>query len=85
LAERRADIPQLTAHFLARLGGQRQLRLDSRAQQMLEAYRWPGNVRELQQVLERAAILAEDAPVILAQHLIFSFERGPRLLEKKPC
>jgi DNA-binding NtrC family response regulator len=85
LAERRADIPQLAAHFLARLGGRQPPRLDIRAQQMLEAYRWPGNVRELQQVLERAAILAEDAPVILTEHLIFSFERGPRLLEKKPC
>lgn len=85
LAQRRADIPQLAAHFLARLGGRQPLRLDTRAQQMLEAYRWPGNVRELQQVLERAAILADDAQVILAEHLIFSFERGPRLLEKKPC
>ena len=85
LSERRADIPQLTAYFLARLGGRQPLRLDIGAQQMLEAYRWPGNVRELQQVLERAAILAEDAQVILAEHLTFSFERGPRLLEKKPC
>lgn len=85
LSERRADIPPLTAYFLARLGGRQPLRLDIRAQQMLEAYRWPGNVRELQQVLERAAILAEDAQVIRAEHLTFSFERGPRLLEKKPC
>jgi DNA-binding NtrC family response regulator len=85
LAERRADIPQLTAHFLARLGGRQPLRLDIRAQQMLEAYRWPGNVRELQQVLERAAIVAEDSAVILAEHLIFSFELGSRLLEKRPC
>ena len=85
LAERRADIPQLADHFLARLGGQRPLRLDARAQQMLAAYSWPGNVRELQQVLERAAILAEDAPVIQPEHLVFSFEPGPRPLEKKPC
>jgi transcriptional regulator with PAS, ATPase and Fis domain len=61
------------------------LRLDFRAQQMLEAYRWPGNVRELQQVLERAAILAEGSPLILPEHLIFSFERGSQLSEKKPC
>ena len=85
LAERCADIPLLAAHFLARLGGRQPLRLNIRAQQMLEAYRWPGNVRELQQVLERAAILAEDAPVITPEHLIFSFESGPRLLGKKPC
>lgn len=85
LAERRADIPRLTAHFLARLSGPRPLRLDARAQQMLEAYRWPGNVRELQQVLERAAILAEDAPLILPEHLKFNFDPGRQRGENKPC
>lgn len=85
LAERSADIPQLAAHFLARFGGRQPLRLDTRAEQMLEAYRWPGNVRELQQVLERAAILAEDSHLILPEHLIFSFGRSPQLLGKNPC
>ena len=37
----------------------------------LEAHRWPGNVRELQHVLERAAILAGDVPVIGAGEIEF--------------
>jgi len=76
LAERREDIPKLVAHFIEQIGAQRRLRLDFAAEQMLEAYAWPGNVRELQQVLERAAILAEDQPLILPEHLIFSFPRN---------
>jgi len=49
------------------------LRLDAKAQQMLDTHFWPGNVRELQQVLERAAILVGDGHTILPEHLVFSF------------
>lgn len=85
LAARRADIAALAAHFVERLATRPPLRLDLRAQQMLEAYAWPGNVRELQQVLERAAILAEDGRVILPEHLVFSFEQTPSVTEKIAC
>jgi len=34
----------------------------------LTAYSWPGNVRELQNVIERAAALA-DGPIIRMEHL----------------
>jgi DNA-binding NtrC family response regulator len=84
LAERGADISLLTTHFLDRLSG-RQLRLDPRALHLLEAYAWPGNVRELQQVLERAAILAEDGPTILAEHIVFSFEQSAKIPGKIAC
>jgi transcriptional regulator with GAF, ATPase, and Fis domain len=85
LAERRADIPKLATYFVDRLGGKSGARLEGRAMQMLEAYGWPGNVRELQQVLERAAILADEAPMILAEHIVFSFERRAKVPGKIAC
>ena len=38
---------------------------------MLEAHNWPGNVRELENVIRRAILLADDAPVIGAEHIVF--------------
>ncbi len=60
LRERRADIPALAAHFLARnsqryrkeLGG-----FTEDAMRVLLDYAWPGNVRELEHVVERAVLL----------------------------
>lgn len=63
LRERLADIVPLAQHLLARIArqlGRLSLVLDEAAQARLLAYSWPGNVRELGNVLERAAILAED-------------------------
>ena len=85
LAERRGDISLLAGHFLERLAGGQKLQIDPRSQQMLESYFWPGNVRELQQVLERAAILAEDGAMIIPEHLRFNFERSPRIPERIAC
>ncbi|MCK6501755.1 MAG: hypothetical protein L6Q38_19945, partial [Nitrospira sp.] len=42
--------------------------LDRDASDLLSAYGWPGNVRELQNVIERAAVLA-DGPMITRAHL----------------
>jgi transcriptional regulator with GAF, ATPase, and Fis domain len=66
LRERREDIPLLVNHFLPRLASRlgkdiRSVSPESMA--LLRAYDWPGNIRELQNVLERAAILAE-GPVL---------------------
>jgi transcriptional regulator with GAF, ATPase, and Fis domain len=85
LAERRGDISLLAGQFLEGLAGGQRLQLDPRSQQMLESYFWPGNVRELQQVLERAAILAEDGAMIFPEHLRFNFERSPRILGRIAC
>ena len=52
------------------------------AEQVLNGRSWPGNVRELQQILERAAILAEDCQVILPEHLSFSSVQRPIFLGK---
>jgi transcriptional regulator with PAS, ATPase and Fis domain len=45
--------------------------VDSTAVAKLSAHPWPGNVRELEHVLERAAILAGEAPVLTAREIDF--------------
>jgi len=66
LRQRREDIPMLASHFLERFG--KGLRLSDEALQLLMTSPWPGNVRELRNVMERAAVLAEDTQV-LPRHL----------------
>jgi DNA-binding NtrC family response regulator len=55
LRERPQDIPLLAAHLLPP-----GLTLRPEALDRLCAHSWPGNVRELRNVLERAAVVAED-------------------------
>lgn len=61
LRERPEDIIELSVHFLSqsadRLG--KRLRLSDEVVRLLEQYHWPGNVRQLQNVIERAAVLAD--------------------------
>lgn len=68
LREHKEDIDSLATHFLCefsrRLG--RTVTLSTKAREALLAYRWPGNVRELRNILERAAILAEDECIDIA-------------------
>jgi len=61
LRERRADIPALVQHLLAgRVAPAGEaLQIDPEAMDMLTAFNWPGNVRQLENVLHRAAILAD--------------------------
>jgi DNA-binding NtrC family response regulator len=66
LSQRRDDIPVLADHCLARLIEQHGLpaqRLTKDAIDWLRRYAWPGNVRQLQNVLERAAIFADDGVI----------------------
>src|SRR5579871_3617601 len=61
LRERREDVPALAEHVVRRLArkyGWPKLALTAEAVADLAARPWPGNVRELQNVLARAAILA---------------------------
>lgn len=59
LRERKEDIPFLVRHFLRQVDAGRNLRIQPEALDLLINYDWPGNVRELENVIERAAILAE--------------------------
>jgi len=62
LRERRADIPALTAHFVARLGpvhGRPDAVFDIAALHLFEAYAWPGNVRELKNAIEHGLIFGK--------------------------
>jgi DNA-binding NtrC family response regulator len=61
LRTRKADIPFLAQHFLARLGpecGSRVTSLTDAALQKLMEYHWPGNVRELENVIERSLVMS---------------------------
>ncbi len=62
LRRRKADIPLLAEHFLTRARtrtGGGPLGFLPGALRALLIHRWPGNVRELQNVVERAAVIAE--------------------------
>src|SRR5260221_2355661 len=63
LRDRKEDIPLLTAHFIAlsvkELGCPRP-RLTRAGIEILRNYERPGNIRELRNVIERAAIFAQD-------------------------
>jgi DNA-binding NtrC family response regulator len=66
LRERPSDIVPLSETFLQEIGksfGRPAASLTREARQALLQYEWPGNVRELRNVLERAAILCEGAPI----------------------
>jgi two-component system response regulator AtoC len=81
LRERRADVPTLAAHFLARYARLRPelppLHLSDEAKEALLAHRWPGNVRELEHALERAVVLA-DGPLIREEDLPDTVRSPPR-------
>jgi formate hydrogenlyase transcriptional activator len=62
LRERKDDIPELAAHFLARFArdhGKPAREIPARTLRVLQSHDWPGNVRELQNVVERAVIVGE--------------------------
>jgi two-component system nitrogen regulation response regulator NtrX len=59
LRERREDIPELVAHFLARFSAERRMQtpeLSKDAIAALQAHDWPGNVRQLRNIIERTLI-----------------------------
>jgi transcriptional regulator with GAF, ATPase, and Fis domain len=70
LRERRGDIPALVSHFIERkskeLGMAQMPEIAPNGIDDLSAYPWPGNVRELQNVIERALILSQGAPLSFA-------------------
>ena len=79
LRDRRADIPHLVRHFMARVPSGRGApprinAISASALAMLEAYDWPGNIRQLENAIFRASVLCdgdvlteEEFPQIRAQ------------------
>ncbi len=66
LRERPDDIPELAAHFLARLARRHRrpgLRLSAEALERLKTAPWPGNIRQLENLLERMVVLSS-GPVL---------------------
>lgn len=63
LKERKSDIVDLAAHFLAKWNAwfdKRIVGIDPAAMAILESYDWPGNVRELENTIEFAVITAKE-------------------------
>lgn len=63
LAERKADIPLLVNHFLAKFSTEMRIPLKSfspAAMREMLRFAWPGNVRQLENVVERALALSGD-------------------------
>lgn len=61
LRQRREDIRPMAERLLKHFGpllGKEQISFDPLALDVLESYAWPGNIRELENVVERAALLA---------------------------
>jgi two-component system response regulator HydG len=65
LRERRADIPLLAVHFMARIERETGLEknLSDEVLSALVDYDWPGNVRELESAIERACALSNGSTV----------------------
>jgi len=71
LRDRAEDIPLLSQHFMGDFNKKLKKEITAiapSAMSLLLNHGWPGNVRELENVIERAAVLAED-PVIGPDHL----------------
>ncbi|CAN5892019.1 hypothetical protein BH11MYX2_BH11MYX2_33890 [soil metagenome] len=74
LRDRPTEIELLARRFVARVGtGTKEI--TSAAISLLRGYGWPGNIRELRNVIERAVVLSEDAP-ITPEHLPVEKMRG---------
>ena len=65
LRERKEDIPLLVDYFLQNLS--KKVEISSVALQMIIAFTWPGNIRELKNVIESAAVIAENGFIEPAQ------------------
>ena len=70
LRERRADIPPLARHFLARFAAEEGKRIRAIAPEalgLLGAFHWPGNIRQLENAVFRAVVLADGDTINIAE------------------
>ena len=79
LCERPDDIAPL-AFAMALRHSQSAQWISDEALALLGAHNWPGNVRELENVMRRALVLAGNAMVIEAAHIVF--DRPARLINE---
>jgi len=82
LRERMEDVPFLCEHFIKRHNvklGKKIKEISSSAMALLLKHDWPGNVRELENIIERAAVLAEGS-VLMPEN--FLHEPGEKLCIK---
>jgi DNA-binding NtrC family response regulator len=80
LRDRRDDIPDLAAAFLAHARSATTRRISADAMEALLAHAWPGNVRELEHVIERASLLATGDEIAAADLMLRPRgETAPRL------
>src|SRR5262245_42161566 len=80
LRNRKPDIPLLVAFFaaaMARKIGRPIQGFSARSVERLMRYSWPGNIRELQNVVERAAILAQGPVLELEETLLGDAPASP--------
>ncbi len=74
LAERREDIPELVAHFMAQISSSTGLparQIGDDAMAVLQAHDWPGNLRQLRNNVERLMILARgDSGVVITADML---------------
>ncbi|MBS1191237.1 MAG: sigma54 specific transcriptional regulator, Fis family [Rhodocyclaceae bacterium] len=63
LHERTADIPLLAASLLERVDRRPGRRFSADALDWLSCRRYPGNIRELRNIIERAALMADNDPL----------------------
>src|SRR5271170_1763734 len=82
LRERRADIPALARHFLARFAaeeGKRIRLVTPEALRVLTVFHWPGNIRQLENAVFRAVVLAEADAVGLDEFPQIAAQVGNRI------
>jgi hypothetical protein len=67
LRQRRADIPNLAAHFLAHACKEHGIKaagISRSAVEALQSFDWPGNVRQLEKEMSRAALFLADGELL---------------------
>jgi DNA-binding NtrC family response regulator len=70
LRRRAGDVQELANHFLERAAqrlARPRVELADDARELLATYTWPGNVRELENLITRACVLNQGAPIAAAE------------------